>query len=243
MKTVNCVVVIIACGMLHFRLPAEQPARLNVLTDSENQGGWKFLFDGKTTQGWRAYKGQEMPQSWKVVNGSLVSLPKPGETTGDIVTMDEYDNFELTWEWKMAPGGNSGIQYRVTEQSKNPWDSGPEYQMIDNTVHEDGNNPLSSAGACYAVYPPSKDMTKPVGQWNHSRLIVNGNHVEHWLNGEKVVSYEIGSKEWLVHVKTSKFIDSKIYGRAPKGHICLQDYRFPIEFRNIKIRSLPASSK
>src|SRR5215831_17625074 len=109
MKTMNCAVVLIACAMLDFRVAAEQPARLNALTDSEKQAGWKLLFDGKTTQGWRAYRGQEMPQSWKVVNGSLVSLPKPGETTGDIVTADEYDNFELTWEWKMAPGGNSGI--------------------------------------------------------------------------------------------------------------------------------------
>ncbi len=243
MKTQHCLIVLILGPMLLFRVSAGESLQPNALSDAESRAGWKLLFDGKTTQGWRAYKGQQMPQSWKVSNGSLVSLPKPGETTGDIVTLDEFDNFELTWDWKMAPGGNSGIQYRVTEQSKNPWDSGPEYQMIDNKLHEDGNNPLSSAGACYAVYPPSKDMTRPVGQWNEARLVVNGNHVEHWLNGEKVVSYEIGSQEWLVHVKTSKFIDSKTYGRAPTGHLCLQDYRFPIEFRNIKTRPLSAPPK
>lgn len=219
---------------------AEAAAKLNILTGAEKKAGWKLLFDGRTTEGWRRYRGEGMPASWKVVNGSLVSMPRQGETTGDIVTLERFENFELSLEWKMAPGGNSGLMYRVTEEMKNPWESGPEYQILDNTRHEDGNNPLSSASACYAVYAPSKDVTKAVGQWNKTRLVVKGNHVEHWLNRRKVVQYEIGSKEWLAHVKTSKFINSRSYGRASEGHVCLQDYGFPIEFRNIKIRPLLA---
>ena len=217
----------------------------NKLTEQEKKAGWALLFDGKTTGGWRKYNGTVMPQSWKVVDGSLVSLPKPGESKGDIVTLNQYDNFELTLEWKMAPGGNSGVMYRVTEEMKNPWESGYEYQILDNgdqSRHVDGLNPLSSASACYALYPPSRDMTKEVGQWNRTGLVVNGNHVEHWLNATKVLAFEIGSKEWEAHLKTSKFLSVRNYGRAPAGHICLQDYGHPIEFRSIKIRSLKAQN-
>jgi hypothetical protein len=218
---------------------AEDTKEPNTLTQAEREAGWRLLFDGKTTAGWRLYQGRSMPESWKVVDGSLVSLPGPDETKGDIVTIEEFDDFELTLEWKMAPGGNSGVIYRVTEELKYPWESGLEYQVLDNTRHEDRHNPLSSASACYALYPPSRDMTRPGGEWNRSRIVARGRHIEHWLNGEKVVEFEIGSEDWGAHVKTSKFINTRGFGRAPRGRICLQDYGFPIAFRSIKIRPLP----
>lgn len=246
MTTTRVALASVSIALISLISHAGEAASLNTLTEAEMKAGWKLLFDGKTNKGWRRFKGEGMPPSWKVANGSLVSLPKSGETTGDIVTLNQYENFELTLEWKMAPGGNSGAVYRVTEEMKNPWETGFEYQILDNheqTRHVDGLNPLSSASACYALYAPSKDMTKPVGQWNRTRIIANGQHVEHWLNGKRVVAFDIGSKEWEAHLKTSKFMNTRNFGRVSKGHICLQDYGHPIGFRNIKIRELPAKEK
>jgi hypothetical protein len=210
----------------------------NTLTDEERAAGWKLLFDGKTTDGWRAFRGKTMPDKWKVVDGALTFQPKTPGRGGDIVTNDQYDNFELSLEWKIAPGGNSGIMYRVSESEGAPYLTGPEYQLLDNAKHPDGRRKETSAASCYALYAPSKDMTKPVGQWNQTRLIVNGHHVEHWLNGEKVVEYELGSDDWQKRVQASKFKDQKNFGQEPKGHIDLQDHGDMIAFRNIKIRPL-----
>lgn len=221
--------------------PAETPP--NMLLDAEREAGWKLLFDGTTTNGWRGYKAESMPKSWKVIDGSLVSSPAEGEGLGHIVTTEQYDNFELALEWKAAPGGNSGIIYRATEEKENPWDSGPEYQILDNTGHIDGNNPLASASACYAVFAPERDLTRPVGQWNQTRIVANGNNVEHWLNGEKVLEYEIGTEKWIAHVKTSRFWATPGWGKSPRGHICIQDYGNPIEYRNIKVRPLVPDEK
>jgi hypothetical protein len=146
----------------------------------------------------------------------------------------------LSLEWKMTKGNNSGVIYRATEEGDQVWDSGAEYQILDNTGHLDGLNPLASAGACYAVFAPAKDATRPLGQWNQTRIVAQGKHVEHWLNGEKLLAYEVDSDYWQAHVKTSKFFQTAYgqgnWGRAPKGHIALQDYGGAIEFRNIKIR-------
>lgn len=228
------VVAAVACG--------EEP---NVLTDEERDAGWRLLFDGSTTAGWRGYKSTEVPASWKVEEGSLLSRPRAGESRGDIVTVEQFDDFELVLDWKMTAGGNSGVIYRATEEYEYVWQSGPEYQILDNARHLDGLNPLASAGACYAVFAPCKDATRPVGQWNRARIVARGNHVEHWLNGEKLLEYEIGSDRWLAHVKTSKFFQSAYgqsnWGRSLKGHIGLQDYGGAIEYRNIKLRPLPAA--
>jgi hypothetical protein len=142
----------------------------------------------------------------------------------------------------MTPGGNSGVIYRASEERDNVWETGPEYQILDNTRHLDGLNPLSSAGACYAVFAPAKDATRPLGQWNDTRIVAQGKHVEHWLNGEKLLEYDIDSKAWQAHVKTSKFYLTAYgqgnWGRALQGHIALQDYGGAIEFRSIKLRPL-----
>jgi hypothetical protein len=210
----------------------------NTLTDAERAAGWKLLFDGKTTDGWRAYRGKTMPDKWQVLHGTLTLKPKGGKHGGDIVTVDEYDSFELALEWKISPGGNSGIMYRVSESEDAPYHTGPEYQLLDNAKHADGRSKLTSAASCYALYPPNKDMTRPVGEWNLTRLVVNGNHVEHWLNGMKVAEYEIGSDDWNKRVKASKFKDMPKFAKEPKGHIDLQDHGDEIAFRNIKVRPL-----
>lgn len=210
----------------------------NSLTDAERSAGWKLLFDGKTTKGWRKYKGETVPDKWKVKDGALVLQPRGGKQGGDILTEEQFDNFELTLEWKIAPGGNSGLMYRVTESAGAPYETGPEYQVLDNAKHPDGKKVVTSAASCYALYPPAKDMTRPVGEWNKTRLIVNGNHVEHWLNGEKVVEYELGSDDWKQKIAASKFKNWKRFGNQTKGHIDLQDHGDEVAYRNIKIRPL-----
>ena len=216
---------------------AEEP---NTLTPAEKNNGWQLLFDGQTTKGWRGYKSTTMPASWKAENGSLLSRHEQGDTTGDIITVDEYGDFELTLEWKMTKGGNSGVMYRATEEAENVWESGSEYQILDNAGHMDGLNPLASAGSCYAVFAPAKDMTKPLGQWNQTRIVAHGKHVEHWMNGEKLLEYDVDTELWRAHVKTSRYYLTAYgkgsWGLSPKGHIALQDYGGAIEFRNIKVR-------
>lgn len=213
----------------------------NTLSDQEQKDGWKLLFDGKTTNGWRVYKGDKMPEKWKVLDGVLVFDPNVEGSGGDIVTAEEYDNFEFVADWKISPGGNSGVMYHVTEDGEYPWQSGPEYQLLDNAGHADGRNPLTTAASCYALYAPSKDVTKPVGDWNTMRLAVNSSHVEHWLNGLKVVEYDIGSDDWKKRVRESKFNSMPNFARAAKGHIDLQDHGDRVEFRNLKIRPLSRS--
>lgn len=229
--------------MLAGRADVGYGEELNRLSDGEKDVGWRLLFDGQTTAGWRGYKSQSMPASWKIEHGSLLSRREPGDTAGDIVTVDQYDDFELRLDWKMTKGGNSGVVYRATEQHDNVWESGPEFQILDNAGHLDGLNTLASAGACYAVFAPARDATRPLGQWNQTRIVAHGKHVEHWLNGEQLLEYDIDSQRWQAHVKTSKFYLTAYgqgnWGRTVKGHIALQDYGGAIEYRNIKLRPLP----
>lgn len=219
----------------------------NRLSDEEKNAGWRLLFDGSSTAGWRKYKSKTVPDSWKVENGSLLSRRERDKSTGDIVTVAEFSDFELLLEWKMTKGGNSGVIYRATEQHDEVWQSGPEYQILDNGGHLDGLNPQASAGACYAVFAPAKDVTRPLGQWNQTRILAQDKHVEHWLNGEQLLEYDIGSDRWKAHVKTSKFFLTAYgqgnWGQAEKGHIGLQDYGGAIEYRNIKIRPMSATGK
>jgi len=212
----------------------------NRLSAAEQAAGWRLLFDGKTTSGWRGYRATAMPGSWKAENGALLSRPQPGESTGDIVTVEQFGDFELAFEWKMTKGGNSGVMYRATEDGDNVWETGAEYQILDNGGHMDGLNPLASAGSCYAVFAPAKDMTRPLGTWNQSRIVARGRHIEHWMNGEKLLAYDVDTERWRAYVKTSKYFwtayGKGTWGLALKGHIALQDYGGGIEFRNIKIK-------
>ena len=195
-----------------------------------------MLFDGSSLDAWRGYRKPALPDGWKVVDGSLV-LTAAG--AGDIVTRDQFRNFDLRLECKVALGGNSGIFYRATEEGNYIWQSASEMQVLDDERHADGKSPLTSAGSNFALYPVPRGASRPAGEWNSARLLVNGSHVEHWLNGVKVVEYELGSPEWEARVRASKFATMPLYGRAPQGHIGLQDHGDRVEFRNIRIRVLP----
>jgi len=161
-----------------------------------------------------------------------------GTGKGDIMTNEEFSDFELQIEWKISPGGNSGIFFRASEKREESWHTAPELQVLDNVAHKDGLDPQTSAGSNYALHAPVRDVTRPAGEYNHVRLLVQRNHVEHWLNGVKIVEYEIGSPEWQQLVANSKFGVLPDYGRYPTGHILLQDHGDEVWYRNIKIRPL-----
>jgi hypothetical protein len=208
-------------------------ATMNTISTKERAEGWRLLFDGRTMTGWRGFRQQTLPPGWQAIDGELTRV---GEA-GDIVTVDEFDDFELTLEWKLSPNGNSGLFYRVTEDDEVMWHVAPEYQIIDN-AYKEPLKPVQYTGANYDLHPPSRDVTKPIGAWNKTRLLVRGAHVEHWLNGVKVVEYELWTPDWEQRVRGSKFKDYATYGRARRGHIGLQDHGDRAAYRNIKIRSL-----
>ena len=210
--------------------PAGYAEDVNSLTAAEKEQGFKLLFDGKTHTGWRGYKRPEPSEKWVVEDGAL-----KGRGGGDLMTDGKYDFFELSLEWNLPKGGNSGIIYRVAETSGPSYSTGPEIQVLSNM----NTNSKTSAGSCYALYGPTKDVLKPDGQWNQVRLIIKpDNRVEHWMNGEKVCEYEIGSDDWNARVAKSKFAKMKQFGTVQKGHICLQDHGNEVWYRNIKIRKL-----
>ncbi len=195
---------------------------------------WRTLFDGKSTAGWRGYRSQTVPAGWRVEDGLLTRAG----SGGDLITTDKFGNFDLALEWKVAPGGNSGVMYRATEDAERPYETGIEMQVLDDAKHADGKSPLTSAGALYGLYPARPGVVKPAGEWNAARVVVNGNHVEHWLNGVKVVEAEIGSPDWNARVAASKFAEWPGYGKAREGHIVLQDHGDRVQYRNIRIRAL-----
>lgn len=213
---------------------ASGPAQHNTLTAEERAAGWRLLFDGQTTNGWRGYRMPEIPAGWQAVDGALTRVAP----ARDIITTETFRDFELTLEWKLEPGGNSGIFYRAVEGPEWVYYFAPEMQVLDDDVHRDGRNPLTSSGANYAINPAPRGVVKPVGEWNSVRLLVNGNHVEHWLNGQKVVEYEINSDDWKQRVAASKFRQWPEYGQAREGHIGLQEHGSWVAYRNIKIRPL-----
>ena len=217
-------------------LTPPKPERQNFLTAEEQAAGWKLLFDGRTTAGWRGYRKDHMPAGWQVEDNCLVRVG-PG---GDIITAGEFDNFELELEWRICAAGNSGIFYRVNEDLDWPFFTGPEFQVLDNAEHADGRNPLTSAGSNYALHAPVRDTTAPVGFFNQSRIVCDGPHVEHWLNGERIVEYELWTDEWEQMVADSKFKAWPNYGLMKQGRFVLQDHGDRVWYRNIKIRALDA---
>jgi len=204
----------------------------NTLTAEEQAAGWQLLFDGKSLEHWRGFKQESVPDGWQIVDGTFARMSR----AGDLITREQYTSFELALEWKVPPGGNSGVMFHVVEGLEQTYHSGPEMQILDNGGHRDGRNPLTSAGSNYALHAPPRDITRPVGEWNTARLVVNGNHVEHWLNGEGVVEYELGTPDWTEKVAASKFREWPQYGKAGRGHIAIQDHGSAVAFRNVKIR-------
>lgn len=204
----------------------------NSLTPAEKAAGWRLLFDGKSTQGWRGFKAAAPDPGWHVAGGALSPDPK---TSRDVISKDEFGDFELAFEWKISKLGNSGVMFHVIEVGDQTYQSGPEYQILDN-AH--GEPPVEQAAALFALYAPGVDATKPPGQFNQSRLIVDHGHVQHWLNGKKVVEYELGSPEFKARVAASKFKQWPQFASSPTGHIALQNHGDEVAFRNIKIRVL-----
>lgn len=215
---------------------------VNELTKNEKKEGWKLLFNGKNLDGWRTYKNITS-SSWKVSDGVLCSDKPTGNENPDLITADMYENFELSIDWKISPQGNSGILYHVTEDNDQTYESGPEYQLIDNKGFPEKIEEYQKTAANYAMQAPSVDATKEPGQWNHTIIIVNKGHVEHWLNGKKIVEYEMWSDTWKQQKAAGKWKDVAAYGAAKTGHIALQASHSGVEntgicFRNIKIKVL-----
>lgn len=219
--------------------PASESDSHNKLTDEEKASNWKLLFNGENMNGWKTYKNKEN-DSWEVVDGTLHCKPEAqAKKRADILTVDQYDNFELVFDWKVAPRDNSGVIYRATEEFDQPYLSGPEYQVIDDKNYPSKLTETQTSGSNYDMHAaPENKKINPPGEWNTSRIIANGNHVEHWLNGEKLLEYEINSDDWKKRKAGSKWKDAKGYGIASKGHIDLQDHGGEVWYRNIKIKSL-----
>lgn len=198
---------------------------------------WVSLFDGKTADAWRGFQQTGLPASWQVVDGALTVTTSPGH---DIITRDTFDSFELELDWMIHTGGNSGIFFHVVEDPKFKyvWESAPEFQVLDNQGHKDALDARTSAGSNYALDAPARDVTKKPGEWNHARIIVNGSHVEHWLNGEKLLEYEMWTDDWKQRVAASKFKGMPAYGLAKTGHIALQGDHGWVAYRNIRIRRI-----
>ena len=220
----------------------------NTLSAAEKTAGWKLLFDGKTTNGWRGFHADAFPaQGWVVEDGAIkrVATVKTPGAGGDIITADEYGNFELALDWKLTAGGNSGLKYLIVEPPGGKGRSGVGYEMqiLDDERHPDakaGVNGNRTAGALYDLIAPSTHAARPIGEWNQARLVVKGRHVEHWLNGQRIVQFEIGSPEMKALIAKSKYKDIQGFGDATRGHILLQDHGDEVSFRNLKIRALPA---
>jgi hypothetical protein len=208
----------------------------STLTADQTAAGWRPLFDGTSTDAWRGYKTQTLPAGWRIADGVLT---KTG-SVGDLLSKDQFGNFELAFDWKLSQGGNAGVFYRGTEEYDHIYWSAPEYQLLDDANHPDGKSRLTSAGADYALYPSAAGVVKPADQWNSTLIVAQGNRVQHWLNGQKLLEYEVGSADWLAKVKASKFNDYPNYGKATRGYIALQgDHDGTLSLRNIRIRELP----
>ena len=206
-----------------------------IMVGFSSNSEWTVLFDGKTVKGLRGYKQSGFPDSWEVVDGTLKTVPGHGV---DLISEEVYKNFELELEWKVPKGGNSGIFYFATEEGNYIWQSAPEMQVVDDEKHTDGKNTLTSAGALYALIAPSANVVKPVGEFNQVRIKVKNNHVEHWLNGTKIVEYVYGSDMMWDLVAKSKFNKMPLFAKASEGHIGLQGDHGLIWYRNIRIRRL-----
>ena len=223
---------------------AKDAAAAKSLSEAEAKLGWQSLFDGKTTNGWRGFRSDSFPHQWKVVEGAITrttTSPEHRQARTDLMTRGQYRNFRLQLDWKIQPGGNGGIFLRLGEDVKLAWHGAPEVQLLDDAAIKDLGNDRRN-GACYGLYAAEQQAVRPPGQWNQMTLVADGAHLEHWLNGVKIVEYEIGSDDWNRRVGKSKFSKFPSFGKRSAGHICLQDYGDEIAFRNIRILEIPSGN-
>ncbi|MBY5957273.1 DUF1080 domain-containing protein [Membranicola marinus] len=219
----------------------EPPA--NTLSDKEKSDGWKLLFDGNSLDGWRDYQGTEVTGPWKVVDGMMEAQGEGADEYGYLSTTDQYENFILTFNWKISEGGNSGVLYHVMERDgyKVPYVTGPEYQVLDDVGFPAELEDWQLTGADYAMHvaDPDKKELKPVGEWNSSKIVFDNGHVEHWLNGKKIVEFEAWTEDWFERKNSGKWADVREYGLPRKGYIVLQDHGAKAWYKDIKIKELP----
>lgn len=225
------------CCLVLFAISIQaQNLVINTLTPQEKKDGWKLLFNGKNFDGWKKFQGKEIT-GWKVIDGVMNNSGSGSDHGGDIITKEKFQNFELYLEWKIASQSNSGIFYHVNEKiGKAIYESGIEYQLIDDKGWPDKLHADQYSGANYAMNPPQNASVKPLSEWNQTRIVVNGTHVEHYLNGVKVVDYQLWDNDWYKHKENGKWKDVPYYGMAKKGNIGLQDHGGLTQYRNIKIR-------
>ncbi|HYW95824.1 MAG TPA: DUF1080 domain-containing protein [Bacteroidales bacterium] len=214
----------------------------NTASDKEKDtttAQWVSLFDGKTLDGWHSFNSDTVA-GWTVIDGCLTGLGEGSDLTGDLVTDKEYKDFELSLEWKIAEGGNSGVLYHVVEDGnhKTTYETGPEYQLIDDEGYPGHLEEWQKTAANYAMHLPDNKVVKPVGEFNTTRIVVDGSHVEHWLNGKKVLEFEMWTDDWKERVADGKWKDYPDYGLAKKGHIALQDHGSKVWFKDIRIKEL-----
>ncbi|HSU49713.1 MAG TPA: DUF1080 domain-containing protein [Segetibacter sp.] len=235
---------VVAIGVVIFSLVVSSytymAAKDNTLTPSEIKTGWKLLFDGKSLKGWRSYQNQ-VTNSWTVNNGVMYckgSETDKSDKRADMITEKEYENFDLSIDWKISPQGNSGILYMVTEEFPRSYQSGPEYQIIDDLHFPQKLEDWQKTGANYAMDPAPTAAPNPVGQWNTTRIVVNNGHVQHWLNGKKLLDFQMWTDEWKKKKMEGKWKDAPGYGMSKKGHIGLQDHGSEAWFKNLKIKEL-----
>lgn len=224
-------VMLAGCGRNPPPLP-EGPPMPNTLSLAERREGWRLLFDGMTTSGWHTYAKPNTVTGWEVTEGMLV---RTGDG-GDLVTNDQFDTFELEFEWKVGEGGNSGVFYWAHQASEKIYHNAPEYQVLDNVGHRDGLTPLTAAGSLYGLAPSPPELVRPVGEWNKSRITTKGGKVEHWLNDTRVLQADFDSPEMKALIAKSKFNEWPTFGKTRRGYIGLQDHGDSVWYQNIKIR-------
>lgn len=234
------IIPVLALSLISLSTSAQE---LNTLTAKEKKAGWKLLFNGTNTEGWHTYLQKDASAAWKVQDGALAldqEAKKNGAPGGDLVTNDEYENYELTLEWKISEGGNSGIIFGVHEdpQFKATYLTGPEMQVLDDAKHPDGKITKHNSGDLYDLKKSEKNAVKPVGEWNKVKIVKKDGKLTFWLNGVKTVETTMGSEEWKTLVANSKFKTWKGFGEYAKGHIALQDHGNEVWYRNIKIHVL-----
>lgn len=211
--------------------------------NTENE--WQDLFNGENLDGWKAFNKDSISSQWKAENGTISFTPSEGEraSSENLITEKEYSNFEMSFEWKISEGGNSGVMWAVQEDEKynEPYLTGPEIQVLDNERHPDAKNgPNRTAGALYDMVPPSEDATKPAGEWNKETIHIDHEENMGWveLNGTKVTEFPLHGEKWDEMVKKSKFGEWEGFGASRSGHIALQDHGDKVWYRNIKIKEL-----
>ncbi|MBW3629143.1 MAG: DUF1080 domain-containing protein [Gemmatimonadetes bacterium] len=230
------------CGLVALLAPLLAACAAAPPPDGSNRsaaGGASEWQDLSNLSSWRGYRRQDLPASWRNEGGVIAFIPA-SETgqRGDIVTREQFGDFELQYQWRISEGGNSGVMYRATEEEQTPWRTGPEMQILDDARHADGRIPSHRSGALYDLLVPPENITRPVGEWNEARVVVRGNHIQQWLNGHVTADIVVGSPQWNEVYGRSKFAQMATFASRDRGHIVLQDHGDPVWFRGVRVRRL-----